>query len=245
MKVSFEKMLPIIDKKIEEKRRKWKLDTISWIDFEDAKQIIVVHIFKKWDLWNQDLPFEPWVSVIISNQLKNIIRNVHTNYERPCITCPFNEGKAIGQYEKDLCSYTLSGKQCSECPLFARWEKTKKYAYNVKKPLHIEGTNEEDALEIPAPSYYDCDIEDLEKKVHKAMKERLSERDYFKYELICIKRLSDEDIARILNFQCNEKVKRPAGYKQIKNLRKKFQEQVKNLLQKTDIIITPINKNAL
>ena len=37
-----------------------------------------------------------------------------------------------------LCGLTPSGLQCNECELFAKWEKTKKNAYDIKMPLSLE-----------------------------------------------------------------------------------------------------------
>jgi len=46
--------------------------------------------------------------------------------------------------------------------------------------------------------------------------------------------MEEEDVAKTLGYKSNEKG-RKAGYKQIKNLRKKFKEQAIILINKKDI----------
>ena len=73
-------------------------------------------------------PLNPWINRIISNQIKNLIRNNYGNYCRPCLKCAAAEAG-------DLCY--IYGKQSEACPLYANWVKTKKQAYNAKLPVSI------------------------------------------------------------------------------------------------------------
>ena len=57
------------------------------MDFEDVSQIIKIHIYKKWHLYNHSKPLRPWLNRIISNQLKNLIRNNYGNFAKPCVKC--------------------------------------------------------------------------------------------------------------------------------------------------------------
>ena len=77
--VKFEDKIQTIDEEINKRRNKWTLTSIAWMDFEDISQILKIHIFKKWHLFNQDKPLLPWLNRIISNQLKNLIRNNYSN----------------------------------------------------------------------------------------------------------------------------------------------------------------------
>ena len=80
-----------IDTELAKRRPRWFLHSITWFDFEDVCQIIRAHIHAKWDQWDQSRPLEPWVNRIISNQMKNILRNHYSNFVRPCLNCPFNQ----------------------------------------------------------------------------------------------------------------------------------------------------------
>ena len=78
-KKNFEDMYEIINQVIKKRRNKWKLKAITWIDFEDIEQVIKLHIYKKWHLYDFSKPLAPWINRIISNQIKNLIRNNYSN----------------------------------------------------------------------------------------------------------------------------------------------------------------------
>ena len=92
------------------------------MDVDDVAQILRIHIFKKWHLYDQTKKLTPWINRIISNQIKNLIRNNYGNYVRPCVKCAAAEGE-------DLCA--IYKKQSAECPLFKNWYKNKKSAYDT------------------------------------------------------------------------------------------------------------------
>jgi hypothetical protein len=99
-----------IDLEIKKRRGKWFLDSLAWFDFEDVEQIIKAHIHKKWHQWDQRRSLKPWINKIITNQMKNILRNNYSNFVRPCLNCPFNQlciqrwrrGFAMRIYQKRL-----------------------------------------------------------------------------------------------------------------------------------------------
>ena len=68
----FEDKLQEIETALEKKRNKWDLDAIPSVDYDDIKQIIMTHIYKKWHLWDQTKAIEPWLSRVVSNQFKNL-----------------------------------------------------------------------------------------------------------------------------------------------------------------------------
>ena len=84
-KIPYEDKKDIIDAELKKRRGKWFLNSVSWIDFDDVCQIIRAHIHKKWEQWDQTRALEPWLNRIISNQLKNILRNNYSNFSRPCL----------------------------------------------------------------------------------------------------------------------------------------------------------------
>lgn len=230
-----------IDNEIKKRRGKWFLDSLAWFDFEDVEQIIRAHIHKKWHLWNQRLPLGPWLNKVITNQMKNILRNNYSNFVRPCLNCPFNQcgGKTTEGAEDSLCGFTSSGRQDSECPLYAKWEKTKKAAYDIKMALALENHSAE------ANSIHDqgFDIDHAEARLHKAMKRKLPERQYKIYHMLFVKNMDDEDVAKVMGYKTTEKG-RKAGYKQIKNLKKLFKQKASELLEKEDIIIHDSRSNT-
>jgi len=110
-KIKFEDNIDIISEEIKKRKGKWTLTSIAWMDFEDISQILKIHIFKKWHLYDQTKPMLPCLNRIISNQLKNLVRNNYTNYCKPCLRCAAAEPDS---------SCSIYGNQDSRCPLFKR-----------------------------------------------------------------------------------------------------------------------------
>lgn len=221
---TYEECYAIIDGVVSKFKKKWRLNAINWFDFEDVSQIVKLHIFKKWHMWDQTRPLEPWVARIASYQIKNIIRNNYTNYVKPCMTCPYNLGD-------DLCSLTNSGKQDSSCALYSKWSKHKKQGYGVKIPLAMEHHQQEINAHEETKINFTTSIE----KLDEILKIELSPQHYRAYQMIVFEDCSEEDVAKFLGYKSNEK-NRKAGYKQIKNIKKMLKEKVQEILIKHDII---------
>ena len=228
-KIRYEDRVSVIDQELQKRRHKWHLNAVAWFDFEDVEQIIRFHIFKKWDQWDQKRPLEPWVNRIISNQLKNILRNNYSNFARPCLNCPFSQSNQQESANGNLCAFTPSGTQCSECKLYAKWEKGKKHAYDIKLPLALENHHQE-VFSIASTEF---DLSNSITKLHVEMKFVLTEKVY---EDLFVKNLSEDEVAKKLGYTTNEK-NRKAGYKQIKNLKKMFKEKAVTVIKQKDIII--------
>tara|TARA_Y100000401_G_scaffold117238_1_gene125261 strand:- start:2320 stop:3033 length:714 start_codon:yes stop_codon:yes gene_type:complete len=230
-KKKFEEMYEKIDEVIKKRKSKWRLRAITWFDFEDIEQIIKLHIYKKWHLWDQSRPIEPWVNRIATNQIRNIIRNNYTSFAKPCLSCPFNTSKGIEIVYEDSCGFTPSKTQCNECPLYAKWEKLKKPAYDIKMTVSLE--NHQNYY----MSFESSNIQDYasaEQKLHSLMRASLNDKQFFIYKMFFIDNLDDEDVAKILRFKTNESG-RKAGYKQIKNLKKMLYEKAKKIIKENDL----------
>lgn len=221
-----------IDIEVKKRRGKWFLDSLAWFDFEDVEQIIKAHIYKKWHQWDQRRSLKPWINKIITNQMKNILRNNYSNFVRPCLNCPFNQSCATKDGgESSLCGFTKTGLQDSSCPLYAKWEKTKKPAYGIKMALALENhTNEVGAMQDDS-----FDIIASQEKLNLQMKKQLSPKQFVVYDLLFIKNLDEEEVAKKMGYKTTEKG-RKAGYKQIKNLKKMFKQKAQEILATEDII---------
>jgi hypothetical protein len=228
---SYEDKSKEIDKELSKRRAKWFLHSVTWFDFEDVCQIIRAHIHQKWDQWDQSRALEPWVNRIISNQIKNILRNHYSNFVRPCLNCPFNQTENSSSSKVgSLCGFTKTGLQDSSCPLYAKWEKTKKSAYDIKMAVTIE-SEQGSVLQITQDVF---NVDHAIGKLHHEMKKCLPDKQYDIYHMLFILHMEEEDVAKTLGYKSNERG-RKAGYKQIKNLRKKFKEQAIILINKKDI----------
>ncbi len=216
--VSFEDCSDVISQEIAKRRSKWTLTSIAWMDYDDISQILKIHIFKKWHLYDPSKPLAPWLNRIISNQLKNLIRNNYSNYCKPCLKCAAAEPDSA-------CS--IYGTQDNRCPLYRSWLLKKKSAYDVKMALPLEN-HKEQINEVEVSS---ADIELGIRKLNQKLKEVLKPNEWVVYEGYYINNKTEQEIAEVLNFKTTEKNRTP-GYKQIKNIQKSIITKARKILSK-------------
>ncbi len=221
---SYEDKYGIIDEELAKRRSSWFLTSIAWIDYDDVCQIIRTHLFRKWSQWDQERPLRPWLNKIISNQLKNILRNYYANFARPCLSCPFN-------IDDEGCGFTESGAQDTTCPLFKKWTQTKKNAHDVKVALPIEG--KDFALEHSDSNIF-FDFEGATKHIAVLLKERISKKQFELFDLLFIKNIDEAEVAEIMGYKSSE-AGRKAGYKQIKNTKKLIKKIVTQIIKEQDL----------
>jgi len=219
----FEDCIDVIDREIRKRRNKWTLTALAWMDFDDVSQILRIHIHKKWEMYDPDKPLAPWINRIISNQIKNLIRNNYGSFTRPCLKCAAAEGS-------DHC--VIYGAQDGSCPLYAQWEKTKKRAHDAKLPLSLENHSKE----VHSISTDFFDIDSAAKKLHEKMKTCLKANELQVYELLYVQNLEEDEVAKRMGYRTSEKNRQP-GYKQIKNVKKSILLKVKKLIDKDEIDI--------
>lgn len=222
-KLKFEDYLEVIDSEILKRRNKWNLSAIHWMDFNDVSQLIRIHIYKKWNLYNPKKKLSPWINRIISNQIKNLIRNHYSNFARPCLKCSAAQGE-------EGCD--IYGLQCAKCPLYSNWLKSKKNAFDTKLTLSIENHSNE----ISQMHDFNFNINETAKNIHGKMEKVLKPSEWKLYKFLYIENKSEEEAAKALGYKTSEK-NRTAGYKQIRNLKKAIILKVKRYLYNGDIDI--------
>lgn len=222
MPIKFEERYGLIVNEINKRKNKW---TLASLDFEDVTQIILIRIFQKYDTYDENLgPFVKWVNRVISNAIKNILRDNYTKFSRPCILgCPFNLGD-------DACSYTASKKQCSECPIFARWKIRKEDHFNVAQSLPLENH----VQEISSIQSDTLNIADAKKIIDRRMKEQLKPYEYKVYDMLYIQNKSPEEVGIVLNYK-KSKNSDIAGYQVLRKLKKKFTDLAKQIIDEEDL----------
>ena len=220
-KVKFEDYIDIISEEIKKRKGKWTLTSIAWMDFEDISQILKIHIFKKWHLYDQSKPLLPWLNRIISNQLKNLVRNNYTNYCKPCLRCAAAE-------PDDSCA--IYEEQCDACPLFKTWLKRKKSAYDLKITVPLDNHTQE----IQSISSLNTFDEFNLIKIHQRMREVLKPVEWKVYFHFYIKNVKEREIAKMLGFKTTEKNRSP-GYKQLRNIQKSIINKFKRCLYNDEL----------
>jgi hypothetical protein len=222
-KPTFESLIDAINSEIIKRKSKWNLTAINWMDFSDVSQILRIHIYKKWHLYDHKKPLAPWVNRIISNQIKNLIRNNYSNFTRPCLKCAAAEGD-------DGCSIYSS--QSNNCPLYANWEKSKKNAHDTKLTLSIENHSQE-INDMPINNF---NMEKTAENIHGKMQKVLKPIEWKVYQHLYIEGKDEEQTAKLMGYRTSEK-NRVAGYKQIKNIKKIIILKVRKYLYNGDIDI--------
>ena len=220
-KQSFESRIDEIDSEIKKRRSRWRLSSLSWMDYDDISQILRIHIFKKWYLYDENKPLAPWLNRIISNQIKNLVRNNYGNYARPCLKCAAAESDS-------LC--VIYGSQGPDCPLYVNWLRTKKAAHDLKITVPIESHHKE----IHSQEYDVAFTEMSVVKIHNRMKQVLKTLEWKVYNFLYIQNFSEEKTAKLMGYKTTEKNRSP-GYKQIKNIKKSIIAKVKKCLRNDEI----------
>ncbi len=224
MKKTFEELYDDVANEVEKRKRAYFLNMphLSW---EDVKQQILSHINSKWSQWDQSRPIEPWIYRIATNQIANIVRNNYTSFARPCTLCPFAQKAEDG----NLCAITDSGEQSVECPLFAKWFKSKGDAHSVKLPSNIDDIPED----ITPPAEQRIDYEKSMSNLREYMRRELKPRFFDLYVNLYETKKTEEQCAAELGYKGGSQ---EAGCKQIKNWKRRFKEMAKKAIAEEDIV---------
>lgn len=228
---NFEDKIADIDEVLSRKRNKWQasLSRLGYMDFDDVCQIIKRHIFIKIHLYDKERSFKVWVSKVADSQMKNIVRNNYGKFSPPCTGCDGNAGNG-------LCYLTKSGTQCAECPLFKRWENTKKDGYGIKFAASIDDVLSS-GFNVESSDMFDM-VKSIE-SFHEKMKEVLTPRLYMIYNILYIEQKGELYLSQVLGLTNNEKnsnSKRVPGYKQIYNYKEQIIAVAKKIILDFDII---------
>ena len=79
------------------------------------------------------------------------------------------------------------------------------------------------------------DIDASIQKLSKELKKVLPQKQYKIYDMLYVKHMDEEDVAKIMGYKTSEKG-RKAGYKQLKNLKKIFKDKAINILKKGEVM---------
>tara|TARA_R110002051_G_scaffold300723_1_gene368244 strand:+ start:276 stop:953 length:678 start_codon:yes stop_codon:yes gene_type:complete len=225
MNDDFDSQRDALEELLKKYRPKWQLSALAWIDYDDVCQIIRFHIYKKWHLWDQRRPFKPWASMIISNQIKNLIRNNYSSFAKPCLRCPHNMGTTT-------CDWTKSREQDESCPLFSKWRKKKERAFNIKLPLALE-----EEVGQGTTSLRDfVDYDKASERLHRLVMEQLNDKHKKIYFLLYVEHIDENEVAERFAFKADAAKRKKPRYKQIANLKKKFYNIALKIMKDHDIL---------
>jgi len=222
----FEDKIDEIDQLLKSNRDKWRLDSITWIDYDDISQLIRLHIYNQWSKWDQSRPFGPWCNTVISNQITNKIRDNYRRFAKPCLGCP--------HYVSETgCALTVSKVQDSSCPDYAKWEKKKKPMHDIKMPLPLEPS----FIDVSTDIFDEFDFFKSSDNLHEEILQRLKNDKHQRiYQLLFVEGSSEAEVAKEMGFKREAGNRKAPRYKQLDNIKSKFVEIAKKVLQENEII---------
>ena len=212
-------MLPehvkITQEEIAKRRNKWSL---IYLDFDDVSQLIFIRVIKKYAKYNPELSeYSHWINTVISNAIRNILRDNHSRWQRPCLA------GCIHATGGNHCSFTPSGIQCAECPLYKKWQKSKEDNFNVNQTLALDNHLQE-VHSMPSDS---VDILDSKKIIDQQMKVKLNRFEYGIYKSIFIDEKDEKKVT--------DNLKATGCDVQIRKLKEKFVKVAREIIIQEDL----------
>jgi DNA-directed RNA polymerase specialized sigma24 family protein len=221
-KITFESQIDFIKSQIAKRKHKWSLSTLDW---EDVESMLLARVYLKFHLYDEKQPLEHWVNRVISNFIKNLLRDNLTKFIRPCVlNCIYNLGGTA-------CGYTKSGTQCGECKLYANWQHKKESQFNIKASLPLENHSQE----INNKQSDFIDIEKAKKIIDEKIKEKLDRREKKIYRLLYIEYMTAQEASDFLVKE-NSKLYEGESYAKILEFQKKIIRLSKEIIEDEDLV---------
>jgi len=223
---SYEECLPAIDKELKKRESRWHLERVTYLNYQDVCQIIRCHFYVKWSQLDCSQFILKWVNTVITNQTRNVIRNIWTSKSSICNQCPANKGGGVCELYGET--------RNSDCRVYNEWSKTKK----INKE-HIHFADSFDTLEESQKSKLICDINSFQNydltKFHKLIQPLLTQYQWKVYSLIYVDGLDEIEAAKKLGFKDSISNHRNPGYKSMLKMRKIFLEKAKEVINNNDL----------
>lgn len=201
---------------IKKRRTRW---TLISIDFDDIIQMVMLRIIKKYHKYSKEKSeFSHWSNRVISNCIRNILRDNYTKYSRPCILgCCHSLGGTS-------CAWTQSGTQCAECPLYRKWQQNKQDNFNVNQALSLENHIQE----VHSIQVDSVPIDESKKIIDVQMKNKLNNFEYDIYKSIFIDEKDEKEVVAALKAKGCEV--------QIRKLKEKFVNVAREIILQEDLV---------
>jgi DNA-directed RNA polymerase specialized sigma24 family protein len=233
-KPEFSEVAVHIKKLIDARRNSWELEYVNW---EDVAQIIWIRAFSKYHLFDpKKAPLDHWANTLISNSLKNLLRDHLYKFVRPCIQkpkCVFNTGG-------DGCSWggNSTGVQCSACPLYKKWMDKKFELFSISTPLNLD-------YHVGETSTVHEEYVNIEEKkviIDRKVNERLdNDNERLMYKLLYIDKMSYEQVSVYMKYESNESIATSSyskipGYQIISRIDRKIKKLAKEIILNEDLL---------
>lgn len=221
-KPSFEDSYQKIEWEIEKRRPTWTYN-YAWMDYDDVKMMILDHINKKWYLYDNKFPLLNWVNRIISNQIKNLIRNLYGHFAPPCASC-------IHYFHDGSCG--LYGKPSKKCDLYSEWSLKKREKFNIRMAV----TAENHKKEISEIHSQEIDFIKSFDSIIVIAKRELNPVELKVFNFLYVDHKSDLEVMRILNYK-PVVIDNKKYCKQLDIIKRRIIEKIKKNRNEIDISI--------
>ena len=143
VKPTFEEAYPEIQRIVASRRSNWTYLSIE--PWEEIRSLLIIRIWKQYGKYDPAKgSLEHWANRLISNALMNLKRNNGRRLQKPCVGGGKSNGKScVYNLGGDSCSYTPTGRQCAECPLYAKWQRERENQLHIKAPVALENHAQE------------------------------------------------------------------------------------------------------
>lgn len=231
-KLSFEESYQEVSRIVYSRRGSWTyLSILSW---EDVSQELFIHIYEKWHLYDPEKApkLENWINTVITNALLNLRRDKLLRLARPCIGGGKTNGKSCAyNLGGDSCSFTASGKQCEQCPVYKEWKEKREAQFHVKSNVALENHSQE----VSNIQEDFTDINAIKEQIDRLMLKELSRWEGKVYRALFVKHMKPADVSLWLVKEASQR-KRPlnssekTSYQAILAYQREFKGMMKEIL---------------
>lgn len=214
---TFEECYEEIHDTVYKRRNKWKYQLNSF-DFDDVAQIIIHHIYTKWDLYDQTMPLLNYVNRVTTNQMINLARNHYNTYLPPCQTCYCRTN------ETDCSLFGTQDK--NQCGVLKKWHTANKQdSYNINLPV----STEHHSAELKNRSNIEIDYEKVFAVLQDKSKKILTNLEYTVFDLVFIQQISEVEVLQKLGYKSNKNSKGQYS-KQLEHIKDNIYKKIKKYI---------------
>lgn len=233
-KPTFEEAYSEIARIVASRRGAWTY--LSILPWDDVSQMLLIKIHSKWHLYDpiKAPHLENWINTVITNALLNLRRDSHLRLAKPCIGGGKTNGKScIYNMGGDSCSFTTSGKQCSQCPVYKEWEEKRKDQFHVKSQVALENH----AQEVSNIQSDFTDINGIKDELDIAMLKELTRWEGKIYKALFVRNMSPKEVSKWLVEKAQTR-KRPlapneqTSYQSILRMQRDFKQMMCEVLRR-------------
>jgi RNA polymerase sigma factor (sigma-70 family) len=221
---------------VERRRSKWRATSV--LEFDDVKNILLARIYQQLHRYDEKRPLDRWTNTVISNGVRNLLRDNVYRDARPCISgkAPgFGGGSSYGQncaynLGDGQCGLTKSGLQDCSCKFFAEWHRKKQIKFAITAPLSIE--NHIDESHSHHLDFMDIDAK--KKLIDVKIIPRLSKEEAKIYTLLFIQNMEEKEVGEKMGYIKHSNNPIP-GYLQIRAAKIKIKQVARQILSEDGI----------